>query len=84
MVTEILIIWNLIGIVILLIPCIYYSSISVIYSSTIQFLNPVWLRKHSNMNIIGIAFHFILYNSLCPIVTFCFWMNKIFTFKGWY
>lgn len=81
MIAGILVIWSLIGGVIFLIPLSYYS---LVFNSSINLLNPVWLRKHSNMNIIGITFHFIIYNSLCPIITFLFWMYKIFTFKGWY
>ena len=84
MIVGILVIWSLIGAVVFLVPYMYYSSTIVDSTSTIQFLNPVWLRKHSDMNIIGITFHFIIYNSLCPIITFLFWMYKIFTFKGWY
>lgn len=85
MIAGILIIWSLIGAVIFLIPNMYYSLLILSDSrSTIQFLNPIWLRKHSNMNIIGITFHIIIYNSLCPIITFLFWIHKIFTFKGWY
>ena len=81
MIAGILVIWSLFGGVIFLIPLLYYSSE---FNSSIEFLNPVWLRKHSDMNIIGITFHFIIYNSLCPVITFLFWMYKIFTFKGWY
>lgn len=84
MIAGVLVIWSLIGAVVFLVLYMYYSSTIVDSTSTIQFLNPVWLRKHSNMNIIGITFHFIIYNSLCPIITFLFWMYKIFTFKGWY
>lgn len=84
MVAGILVFWSLIGAAIFIIPYVYYSSTIADSSSTIQFLNPVWLRKYSNMNIIGITFHFIIYNSLCPIITFLFWMHKIFTFKSWY
>jgi hypothetical protein len=84
MIAGILVIWNLIGMVFFLIPFIYYSLILFGSSTTIEFLNPIWLRKRSNMNIIGITFHIIIYNSLCPIITFLFWMYKTFTFKGWY
>lgn len=85
MIAGILVIWSLIGAAIFVIPYAYYSSSILSDSgSTMQFLNPVWLRKHSNMNIIGITFHIIIYNSLCPIITFLFWTHKIFTFKGWY
>lgn len=84
MIAGILVIWSLIGLIIFLVPFIYYSSMLSGSNTTIQFLNPIWLRKYSNMNIIGIFFHFIIYNLLCPIITFLFWMHKIFTFRGWY
>lgn len=46
----------------------------------LNFLDFKWLKLHSDMNIIGIIFHLIVYNLLCPVATIIYWIYKLFTF----
>lgn len=46
----------------------------------LNFLDFKWLKLHSDMNIIGIIFHLIIYNLLCPVATIIYWIYKLFTF----
>lgn len=44
-----------------------------------EYLNPFWIYKNTRTNIIGTAFLTIIYNSLSPFTTFCYWFYKICT-----
>ena len=66
--------WHIAGFILDMILCEYYNS-------DWDFLNPIWLAKHSKMNIIGVIFHWIIYNLLCPLATIIYWIYKLFTFK---
>ena len=49
--------------------------------SGLNFLDFKWLKSHSDMKIIGIIFHLIIYNLLCPIITIIYWIYRLFTFE---
>ena len=68
--------WHIAGFIMSCIVMTYYCG-----NGTWNFLNPIWLAKHSKMNIIGLVFHWIIYNLLCPLATIIYWIYKLFTFK---
>lgn len=49
----------------------------------LNFLDFKWLKSHSGMNIIGVIFHFVVYNLLSPIITIIYWIYRLFTFRGY-
>lgn len=44
-----------------------------------NYVNPIWIYKHYNVNYFGAALIFILYNLICPIGSICYWLYKLCT-----
>lgn len=75
--------WHFFGGLLLMILSAYYTSIWFLGGkgdAGLNFLDFKWLRLHSDMNIIGIIFHLIIYNLLSPIITIIYWIYRLFTF----
>ena len=76
--------WHFFGGLLLIFLRAYYTSIWFLCKENnagLKFLDFKWLRLHSDMNIIGIIFHLIVYNLLCPIATIIYWIYRLFTFE---
>ena len=44
-----------------------------------DYLNPIWVYRHSQLNCFGAAMICILSNLLCPIISICYWAYKLCT-----
>ena len=62
--------WNVVGFIIALMSM---DSIGF------EYVNPCWIYRHYHVNYFGAALLFIVFNLLCPIVSFCYWFYKICT-----
>ena len=62
--------WNVVGFIIALMSM---DSIGF------EYVNPCWIYRHYHVNYFGAALLFIVFNLLCPIVSFCYWLYKICT-----
>ena len=75
--------WNFYGGLLLVSLYIYYTLMWYPDGKNhagLNFLDFKQLRLHSDMNIIGIIFHLVVYNLLCPIITIIYWIYRLFTF----
>ena len=63
--------WNVVGFIIALLS---------MDSTGFEYVNPCWIYRHYHVNYFGAALLFIVFNLLCPIVSFCYWFYKICTF----
>lgn len=64
--------WNVVGFIIALLS---------MDSTGFEYLNPCWIYHHYHVNYFGAALLFIVFNLLCPIVSFCYWFYKICTVR---
>lgn len=78
MIDILLIVWNGLGLLLSIIPITIYKTIN---GETLNYLNPIWLTRYSQLNIIGALFHWIMYSLLCPLATIIYWIYKLFTFS---
>lgn len=62
--------WNVVGFIIALLS---------MDSTGFEYVNPCWIYHHYHVNYFGAALLFIVFNLLCPIVSFCYWFYKICT-----
>ena len=44
-----------------------------------EMLNPIWIYNHTKVNIFGCILLTVLFNVICPIVTFGYWFYKLCT-----
>ena len=45
----------------------------------VEFVNPIWIYKHYKVNYFGWLMMTILYNLVCPMISFCYWFYKLCT-----
>lgn len=45
----------------------------------VEFVNPIWIYKHYKVNYFGCLMMTILYNLVCPMISFCYWFYKLCT-----
>ena len=45
----------------------------------VEFVNPIWIYKHYKVNYFGCLMMTILYNLVCPMLSFCYWFYKLCT-----
>lgn len=43
----------------------------------VEFVNPVWIYNHYKVNYFGCAMMTILYNIVCPVLSFGYWFYKL-------
>lgn len=48
-------------------------------SEGFEFINPLFVYKYNKVNWFGALVVALLYSTLCPIGTFCYWFYKICT-----
>ncbi len=44
-----------------------------------EFINPIWLYKHTSVNVFGAIFLSIVFNLMCPIIAIIYWLYKLCT-----
>ena len=79
----ILFLWSLFGFFILSGMKIIAASAdltgAVRESEGLEFINPLFIYKHSKVNWFGALVLALFYSMLCPIGTLCYWFYKICT-----
>lgn len=76
--------WNFYGGLLLTFLYVYYTLTWCSDRQSdagLNFLDFKWLKSRSNMKVIGIIFHLIIYNLLCPIITIIYWIYRLFIFE---
>ena len=75
MIYAILVIWNIFGGMLSLLPHELYSL-----RGSFDYLNPLFLYDHHNkLNWFGVICLTLLYNLLCPLITIAYWFYKLCT-----
>ena len=76
---TIVILWNIIGGFVWIVAC--RPGPSKFYTETygVEFLNPFWIYKNIKVNFFGMFVLCIIFNLVCPIVSFIYWFYKICT-----
>ena len=71
--------WNILGGLAWLFVCRPSPSKFYTEARGVEFVNPFWIYRYIKVNFFGAAFLCLVFNLVCPIVSFGYWFYKLCT-----
>ena len=71
--------WSIIGFIFILILGGCFDARLIAYASGVEFLNPTYIYKQTNVNWFGCAILTLVMNLICPILSVGYWFYKFCT-----